>query len=240
MARSKVFWELKPALRAFRVALEIPRRDHADTLDDIHTGTASGGITTCIDRLCENGPINTVVSRGGFESFECFTWRVRHSMRSRTSGDCLNCASLRELLWRSDAVWVTDPASVYRGLQNQWTIVPDTQTRSLEAYPSVFSDYVKLCQYRVWKCWRCVLCVQYALELDAKWCRMIFATRVGLGLHITLGGGFHTSQISQETLGNHENPWFPIDFRQNINVFSMKIHGKSFKDDFHSTYILTI
>ena len=29
---------------------------------------------------------------------------------------------------------------------------------------------------------------------------------VALGLHITLGGGFHTSQISQETLGNHENP----------------------------------
>ena len=23
-----------------------------------------------------------------------------------------------------------------------------------------------------------------------------------LGLHITLGGGFHTSQISQETMGN--------------------------------------
>ena len=27
-----------------------------------------------------------------------------------------------------------------------------------------------------------------------------------LGLRITLGGGGSTSQISQETLGNHENP----------------------------------
>ena len=27
-----------------------------------------------------------------------------------------------------------------------------------------------------------------------------------VGSHITLGGGFHTSQISQETLGNLENP----------------------------------
>ena len=27
-----------------------------------------------------------------------------------------------------------------------------------------------------------------------------------LGSHITLGGGFHTSQISQETLGNPEIP----------------------------------
>ena len=28
-----------------------------------------------------------------------------------------------------------------------------------------------------------------------------------LGLHITLGGGFNTSQIFQKPLGNHENPW---------------------------------
>ena len=33
-----------------------------------------------------------------------------------------------------------------------------------------------------------------------------------VGLHITLGGGFHTSQISEETLGNHENPGSSIDF----------------------------
>ena len=33
-----------------------------------------------------------------------------------------------------------------------------------------------------------------------------------LGLHITLGGGFNTSQISQKPLGNHENPRFFIDF----------------------------
>ena len=34
----------------------------------------------------------------------------------------------------------------------------------------------------------------------------LVAMQFALGLHITLGGGFHTSQISQESLGNHENP----------------------------------
>ena len=34
-----------------------------------------------------------------------------------------------------------------------------------------------------------------------------------LGLHITLGGGFNTSQISQKPLGNHENPLFFMDFQ---------------------------
>ena len=33
------------------------------------------------------------------------------------------------------------------------------------------------------------------------------------GLHITLGGGFNTSQISQKPLGNHENPLFFMDFQ---------------------------
>ena len=34
-----------------------------------------------------------------------------------------------------------------------------------------------------------------------------------VGLHITLGGGFNTSQISQKPLGNHENPLFFMDFQ---------------------------
>ena len=31
---------------------------------------------------------------------------------------------------------------------------------------------------------------------------LVQRARACVGLHITLGGGFHTSQISQETLGN--------------------------------------
>jgi len=46
------------------VALEIPLQTHADTLDAIHSGTASSGITTCIDRLCTAGPAAQVASRG--------------------------------------------------------------------------------------------------------------------------------------------------------------------------------
>ena len=45
-----------------------------------------------------------------------------------------------------------------------------------------------------------------------------------------LGGGWDPSQISQETLGNHENPWFSIDFRWKSMDFqwkSMKNHGIS-------------
>ena len=46
-------------------ALEIPTDTHMDTLADIHgSSQISGGVTTCIDRLCSSGPSAAITSRG--------------------------------------------------------------------------------------------------------------------------------------------------------------------------------
>ena len=46
-------------------ALTIPTDTHMDTLTDIHDSTqVSGGVTTCIDRLCSSGPSAAITSRG--------------------------------------------------------------------------------------------------------------------------------------------------------------------------------